>query len=342
MKAVRFHRFGGPEVLVYEEAPKPAAGPGEAVVSVKACALNHLDLWIREGIPAYQVQLPHISGCDAAGVIEETGAGVSGLAPGSRVIIAPGLSCFQCPYCLSGRDNLCDTYRIFGAGTDGGYAEFAKAPASNMIPIPEGISFEEAAAFPLTFLTAWHMLATQSALGPGQDLLVLAGGSGVGSAAIQIGKWIGARVLATAGSPKKLEQARRLGADFVIDYSKEDFSKEVARITRRRGVDVVFEHVGPATFSKSILSLAKNGTLVTCGATTGPTAELDLRYVFSKELSIVGAKMGTRAELLKITGLLGEKKLRPIVDSVYPLERAREAQEKMRARDLFGKLVLKP
>lgn len=341
MKAVRFHRFGGPEVLIYEEAPKPAAGQGEVVVAVKACALNHLDLWIREGIPAYQVRLPHISGCDVAGVIDEIGAGVTGVAPGDRVMIAPGLSCFQCPYCLSGHDNLCDTYRIFGAGTDGGYAEFAKAPASNMIPIPEGISFEEAAAFPLTFLTAWHMLITQSALRTGQDLLVLAGGSGVGSAAIQIGKWAGARVIATAGSPEKLERARRLGADFLIDHSKEDFSKEVARITRRRGVDVVFEHVGPATFSKSILSLAKNGTLVTCGATTGSTAELDLRYVFSKELSIVGAKMGTRAELLEITRLLGEKKLRPVVDSVHPLERAKEVQEKMRSRDLFGKLILR-
>jgi NADPH:quinone reductase-like Zn-dependent oxidoreductase len=342
MKAVRFHRFGGPEVLVYEEAPKPAAGAGEIVVAVKACALNHLDLWIREGIPAYQVRLPHISGCDVAGVVDEIGPGVTGIRPGERVMIAPGLSCFQCPYCLSGRDNLCDTYRIFGAGTDGGYAEFTKAPASNMISIPEEISFEEAAAFPLAFLTAWHMLITQSALQPGQDLLVLAGGSGVGSAAIQIGKWAGARVIATAGTPEKLEQARKVGADFLIDYTKEDFSKEVAKITRRRGVDVVFEHVGPATFPKSILSLAKNGTLVTCGATTGPKTELDLRYVFSNELSIVGAKMGTRAELREITRLLGEKKLRPVIDSVHPLEQAKAVQEKMRSRALFGKLILKP
>ena len=342
MKAVRFHRFGGPEVLIYEEAPKPVAGPGEVVVEVKACALNHLDLWIREGIPAYQVQLPHISGCDVAGVADEIGAEVTGIGPGSRVMIAPGLSCFRCPYCLSGHDNLCDTYRIFGAGTDGGYAEFTKAPASNMIPIPEGISFDEAAAFPLAFLTAWHMLITQAGLQRGQDLLVLAGGSGVGSAAIQIGKLMGARVIATAGTPKKLDQARQVGADFLIDYTKEDFSREVGKITLHRGVDVVFEHVGPATFSKSILSLAKNGTLVTCGATTGPKTELDLRYIFSKELSIVGAKMGTRAELFEITRLLGEKKLRPVIDSIHPLEKAKEIQEKMRSRDLFGKLILKP
>jgi NADPH:quinone reductase-like Zn-dependent oxidoreductase len=342
MRAVRFHQFGGPEVLVCEEAPKPAAGPGEVVVEVKACALNHLDLWIREGIPAYQVRLPHISGCDVSGVVDEIGGGVTGITPGDRVMIAPGLSCFQCPFCLSGHDNLCDTYRIFGAGTDGGYAEYTKAPASNIISIPDGVSYEEAAAFPLTFLTAWHMLNTQSGLRPGQDLLVLAGGSGVGNAAVQIGKFVGARVIATAGTPKKVEQARQLGADFVIDYSREDFSREVAKITDGRGVDVVFEHVGPATFSKSILSLAKNGTLVTCGATTGAKVELDLRYVFSKELSIIGAKVGTRRELLEITRLFGDKKLRPVIDSVHPLEKAKEAQEKMKSRDLFGKLILKP
>src|SRR3989338_8877100 len=178
MKAVRFHRFGGPEELVYEEAPRPEAGAGEVVVRVKACALNHLDIWIRQGIPAYHVSLPHISGCDVSGVVEEIGAGVEGIAAGSRAIIAPGLSCFRCAYCLSGRDNLCDAYRIFGAGSDGGDAEWAKAPASNIIPIPEGVSFDEAAAFPLTFLTAWHMLIARAALRPGQDLLVLAGGSG--------------------------------------------------------------------------------------------------------------------------------------------------------------------
>lgn len=342
MKAVRFHRFGDLDTLVYEEIPTPKAGPGEVVLQVKACALNYLDLWIRQGVPAYKIQLPHIPGSDVAGIVAEVGPGAEGISVGQRVVIAPGLSCFRCAYCLSGRDNLCDQYRIFGAGTDGGYAEFAKAPAANLIPIPDGISFEEAAAFPITFVTAWHMLITRAALKPGQDLLVLAGGSGVGSAAVQIGKLAGARVIATASTQKKLDQARQLGADLLINYAERDFSREVFKMTKGRGVDVVFEHVGPATFGKSVVSLAKNGTLVTCGATTGPTTELDLRHVFWKDLSILGARTGTRAEMETVARLVGERKLKPIVDSVYPLSKAREAQEKMQSRDLFGKVILTP
>lgn len=342
MKAVRFHQFGGTDALVYEEIPTPKAGPGEVVLQVKACALNYLDLWIRQGVPAYKIQLPHIPGSDVAGIVAEVGPGVEGISVGQRVVIAPGLSCFRCAYCLSGRDNLCDQYRIFGAGTDGGYAEFAKAPGANLIPIPDGISFEEAAAFPITFVTAWHMLITRAALKPGQDLLVLAGGSGVGSAAVQIGKLAGARVIATASTQKKLDQARQLGADLLINYAERDFSREVFKMTKGRGVDVVFEHVGPATFGKSIVSLAKNGTLVTCGATTGPTTELDLRHIFWKDLSILGARTGTRSEMETVARLVGERKLKPIVDSVYPLSKAREAQEKMQSRDLFGKVILTP
>ncbi|MDC4227506.1 MAG: zinc-binding dehydrogenase [Candidatus Manganitrophus sp.] len=342
MKAVRFHRFGDLDTLVYEEVPTPKAGPGEVVVQVKACALNYLDLWIRQGVPAYKIQLPHIPGSDVSGIVAEVGPGVEEISVGQRVVIAPGLSCFRCAYCLSGRDNLCDQYRIVGTGTDGGYAEFTKAPAANLIPIPDGISFEEAAAFPLTFVTAWHMLITRAALKPGQDLLVLAGGSGVGSAAVQIGKLAGARVIATASTQKKLDQARQLGADLLINYAERDFSREVFKMTQGRGVDVVFEHVGPATFGKSIVSLAKEGILVTCGATTGPTTELDLRHVFWKDLSILGARTGTRAEMETVARLVGERKLRPIVDSVYPLSKAREAQEKMQSRDLFGKVILTP
>ncbi|HIE65705.1 MAG TPA: alcohol dehydrogenase [Nitrospiria bacterium] len=342
MKAVRFHQFGGPEILIYEDAPLPVAGAGEVIVQVKACALNHLDLWTRGGIPTYHINLPHIPGCDVAGMIDHVGEGVTGFIKGDKVLIAPGLSCFRCPSCLAGRDNLCEHYRIFGAGCDGGYAEFTKAPASNLIPIPNEISYNEAAAFPLTFLTAWHMLIKRAGLQPGQDLLVLAGGSGVGSAAIQIGKLAGARVIATAGTEGKLDQALMIGADFVIDHSRDDFSEEVLRITDGRGVDVVFEHIGPATFDWSLRALAKGGTLVTCGATSGPRVDLDLRYVFSRELTLMGALMGTRAELLEITHLVGEKKLRPIIDSVHPLSEARILQEKMGSRDLFGKLILAP
>ncbi len=341
MKAVRFHAFGGPEELVYEDCPKPAAGPGEVVVRVHACALNHLDLWIRQGIPAYNIQLPHIPGCDVAGVVAEIGEKVTGLSLGDRVIIAPGLSCFECRYCLSGADHLCQHYQILGAGPNGGYAEFVKAPGSNIIPIPEALSFESAAAFPLTFLTAWHMLIGRANLRPGQDVLVLAGGSGVGSAAIQIAKLAGARVFATASSEKKRVQARTMGADVLLE-SQEDFFNPIVEMTNGRGVDVVFEHVGPATFEKSLKSLSRQGILITCGATTGPSVDLDLRYVFSREMNIMGAKMGRRVELLQVAALVGAGKLKPVIDSVFPLSEARAAQEKMKDGDLFGKIVLKP
>lgn len=342
MKAVRFHAFGGPEKLVYEDAPKPVAGPGEVLVRVKVCALNHLDLWIRQGVPAYNTLLPHISGCDVSGVVDALGAGLESPEIGSRVFIAPGLSCFKCSYCLSGTDHLCEAYQILGASIDGGYAEFVKVPQKNVIPIPDSLSFEVAAAFPLTFLTAWHMLISRAVLRPGQDLLVLAGGSGVGSAAIQIGKLTGARVFATASTDEKLACARKMGADFLINYTEDDFEKTVLEMTEGRGVDVVFEHTGPETFGKSLRSLTKGGTLVTCGATTGPKADLDLRYVFSRELNILGAKMGRRAELLQVAALVGAGKLKPVIDSSFPLSEARTAQEKMLSRNLFGKVLLKP
>jgi len=342
VKAVRFHAFGGPEKLVYEDAAKPVPGPGEVLVRVKACALNHLDLWIREGIPAYKTPLPHISGCDVSGVVEAFGADVDAVEIGSRVFIAPGLSCFKCRDCLSGSDHLCEDYKILGASTDGGYAEYVKAPQKNVISIPDTLSFEAAAAFPLTFLTAWHMLISRAALRPGQDVLVLAGGSGVGSAAIQIGKLTGARVIAAASSDEKLERAKKTGADFLINYTAGSFDKTVLKLTEGRGVDVVFEHTGPATFGKSLRSLVKGGTLVTCGATTGPKADLDLRYVFSRELNILGAKMGRRAEILQVAALVGAGKLKPAIDSVFPLSEARAAQEKMLSRNIFGKVLLAP
>ncbi len=340
MKAVRFHQPGGP--LIYEEVPKPTAGRDEVVVRVMACAVNHLDLWIRQGTPSYPISLPHIAGSDVSGVVEEIGPGVDGASLGDKVIIAPGLSCFRCSFCQSGHDNLCKVYRIFGAGCDGGYAEFTKAPAENIILMPGGLSFEEAAAFPLTFLTAWHMLVTRANLRPGQDLLVLAGGSGIGCAAIQIGKLIGARVIVTAGTQQKLNKARRLGADIFINHTDTDFTSVVDVVTHGRGVDVVFEHVGPETFHQGLLALAKTGTLVTCGATTGPIANLDLRLLFTKELSVLGARMGTLAELMEVTRLIERKTLSPVIDSVYPLDQADQAHERMRSRDVFGKLILKP
>ncbi len=342
MKAAVFHEHGGPEALRYEEVPTPKPGRGEALIRVKGCSVNHLDIWIRQGIPAYSMTLPHISGCDIAGIVEEGGPDTPGVSPGQKVVVAPGLSCFGCEPCLAGRDNLCATFRILGANVDGGYAEFATVPTRNLLPLPENLSFEEGAAYPLVFLTAWHMLIHRAGLRPGETVLVLAAGSGIGSAAVQIARLAGARVLAAAGSDEKLGRAKHLGADTGINYTREDFSKRVKELTDGRGADVVFEHVGEATWEKSLASLAKNGRLVTCGATTGGEVRITLRPLFMRQQTILGSVMGTRAEFAEITRLMGMGRLKPVVDSVYPLKEARQAQERMLARENFGKIVLVP
>jgi NADPH:quinone reductase-like Zn-dependent oxidoreductase len=342
MKAVVFRRHGGPEALEYADVPEPSPGSDEILVRVKACSVNHLDLWIRQGIPAYRIQLPHISGCDVAGVVERVGAGVTHLAVGDSVVLAPGLSCGQCDWCRAGEDNLCASYGIRGAKTDGGYAELTVALARDALPLPPDLSFEEAAAFPLVFLTAWHMLVTRAKLQMGETVLVHAAGSGIGHAAIQIAKHLGARVLTTVGSEAKMPKAKALGADEVINYTGEDFEERVNALTQQRGVSVVFEHIGPQTWEKSLRVLAKGGRLVTCGATSGPTVPLDLRYVFSRQLTILGSMMGTRAELEQVIALIGQRNLKPVVDTVFPLREARAAQERMLSRNVFGKLVLRP
>lgn len=342
MKAVVFRRHGGPDVLEYADVPDPSSGPGELLVRVKACSVNHLDLWIRQGLPAYQIALPHICGCDVAGVIERLGSGVSGWQAGDRVVLAPGLSCGVCGACRAGVDNRCVAYGIRGAATDGGYAELIVAKASDALPLPARLSFEQAAAYPLVFLTAWHMLLTRAKLAAGESVLVQAGGSGVGHAAIQIAKHLKATVYTTVGSDEKAAKAKALGADEIINYQRGAFEERVRQLTDGRGVDVVFEHVGPQTWEGSVKALAKGGRLVTCGATSGPSTPLDLRYVFSRELSILGAMMGTRAELEAVTRLMADGQLTPLVDTVFPLAQAREAQERMLSRNLFGKLVLAP
>ncbi|MDD5434355.1 MAG: zinc-binding dehydrogenase [Nitrospira sp.] len=344
MKAALFREFGEVDKLIYEDVPVPEPTRDEVLVRVKACSVNHLDLWVRKGGPAYKVTLPHITGADVSGVVEAIGEGVDGsrVRPGDKVIVAPGLSCFKCGYCLSGMDNMCDSYSILGAKRKGGYAEYVVVPAVNIIPMPEGISFEEAAAFPLTYLTSWHMLINRGQLSPGEDVLIIGASSGIGTAAVQIAKLTGARVLATAGTAEKCEHARAIGADVVINHSLEDFSEVVKEATHGRGVNVVFEHVGPATWDKSIASLAKKGRLITCGATTGPEVRIDLRFIFSREQSILGSLMGTRSELINITKLVGEKRLKPVVDSTYPLAKAGQAQQRMINREQFGKIILLP
>lgn len=339
MKAVVFHQQGGVEVLRYEDAPDPQIGPGEVLIRVGACGLNRLDIWVRERLP---VPLPHIEGTDVAGEVVEVSPGVEGVSIGQRVVVHPVLSCGRCEACFAGDDDICESFKILGYQVDGGYAELVKVPAPNCVPIPEGLSFEEAAAVPVNFLTAWHMLITRARLRAGEDVLVQAAGSGIGSAAIQIAKLAGARVITTAGSDKKLTKAQELGADHGINYQKTDFAEEVLKLTGGRGVDVVFEHVGPATFEGSLRSMARNGRLVICGATTGPRASFEIRPFYSRQLSIIGSMLGTKREFLDVVRLVGARKLRPVIDRVYPLQDAALAQRRMMDRDFFGKLLLKP
>lgn len=341
MKAVIFSEHGGPEVLRYTDAPEPGIGRSEVLVRVRACALNHLDIWIRRGLPGISVPLPHILGSDIAGEIAGVGSGVPGLKPGEKVLLLPGISCGHCAQCTAGKDSQCRDYTLFGYMVPGGYAEYVDAPAVNVIPMPAHLSYEEAAAVPLVFLTAWHMLITRANLKPAEEVLVLGAGSGVGSAAIQIAKAAGARVIATAGSEEKLAKAKELGADETILHSKRDIAAEVRRLTNRRGVDVVFEHVGEATWEKSIRSLAVGGRLVTCGATTGYEGKIDIRYLFTHQLSILGSYMGGKAELLSVLELVGRGVLKPVIDKVLPLAEAAEAHRRMENREQFGKIVLR-
>jgi NADPH:quinone reductase-like Zn-dependent oxidoreductase len=342
MKAAVFYKHGGPEVLRYDEVLDPPVNGGEVRVRVKACALNHLDLWIRQGIPAFSVPLPHIGGCDVAGIVERCASDVTGLSPGDRVFLSPGLSCWRCEFCLSGRDNLCLTYRILGAQVDGGLAEFVSVPALNVIPIPGQLTFEQAAAFPLTAVTSWHMLFTLARLQPAEDILILGAGSGVGSMAVQMARAAGARVITTVGSDEKIDRAKALGAAEVLNHTSEDIAERVKSLTAGRGVDVVFEHVGPATWEHSLRSLAKGGRLVTCGATTGPSVTVDLRLLYMRQTAVMGSFMGTRAELLDVAKWVGEKRVQPVIDSVMPLKEVRAAHERMSDRKLFGKIVLLP
>ena len=341
MKAVIFEQHGDLEVLKYTDVPEPIPGPGEALVHVKACALNHLDIWVRQGLPGAQIPMPHILGCESSGEVVRTAGEASGIKPGDQVLVPPGISCGRCEYCRTGYDSLCPEYRMMGYHLQGGYAEYLKAPTANLIPISPELSFEEWAAFPLVFLTAWHMLVTRAGVQPGEDVLVQAAGSGVGSAAIQIARFCGARVIATASTEEKIKKARDLGAHETINYAEKNFVEEVNRFTDRRGVDLVFEHVGSKTFEKSLACLAKRGRVITCGATSGAQVTLDLRPLFVRQQTILGSYMGGHKELLDIIRLVKRGALRSVVDKIYPLELAAEAQKRMIERQHFGKIVLR-
>jgi NADPH:quinone reductase-like Zn-dependent oxidoreductase len=340
MKAVRFHEFGGPEVLKYEDIPDPQLRKDQVLVRVRACAMNHLDLWVRKGLPG--VKLPHINGSDVAGEIVELGEYVTGLQKGQRVIVAPMYFCGRCQFCVSGLQNMCREFTVLGNGVDGGNCELLAARPDCVIPIPDSLGFEEASAVPLVGLTAWHMLVTRAQVRPGQTVLVLGANSGVGMAAIQIGKLFNAHVITTAGDEHKMQRARQLGADEVINHYTQKISDEVKRITGKEMCDIVIEHVGQATWGESMKSLKPGGTIVTCGATSGPKAEFDLRFLFARQLSLLGSYMGTVGELHAVLKHVFRGKIKGVVDSTFPLSEAHAAHERMEKSQMFGKIVLKP
>ena len=338
MKAVRLHQFGGPEVLKYEGVPDPQPRQDQVLVRVRACAMNHLDLWVCKGLPG--VKLPHILGSDIAGEILDVGEYVTGLQKGQRVIVAPMVFCGHCHYCVAGVQSLCREFTVLGNGVDGGNCQLIAARPDCVIPIPDSLSFEEASAVPLVGLTAWHMMVTRAHIRPGQTVLVLGANSGVGMAAIQIGKLFNARVITTAGDERKLEKGRELGADFGINHYQQKISEEVRKITGKEGVDIVFEHVGKAVWEECMKSLKPGGTLVTCGNTSGADVGLDVRFLFSRQYSLLGSYMGTMGDFHEGLKHAFSGRLQPVVDKSFPLSEARAAHERLEKSEMFGKVVL--
>lgn len=339
MDAVVLRAHGGPEVLEWARIPRPAPGPSDVLVRVEACGLNHLDLWTRRGLPGRPVDFPHVLGNEPVGVVEARGADVEHPAVGQRVIVAPGqLTRFHAD--RSGWDARFPDYRVIGSRGPGGYARYVRAHAENVLPVSDRWSPEEWAATPLVFLTAWHMLVTRARVTPGETVLVIGAGSGVGSSAIQVAAHSGARVIATAGTEAKLARARELGAHEAVSHADGDWPRHVRDLTGGRGVDVVVEHVGEAVFARAVTTLAYGGRLVTCGATTGARSEVMLNHLFAKQLSLLGSYMGDFAELKRVTALLEAGKLHPVVDRVFPIREAAAAHRRMEAREHFGKIVL--
>lgn len=343
MKAVQLTAFGGPENLVLRDVPEPVAGPGEVILRVRACALNHLDLWVRAGLPAAKVKLPHILGCDVAGEIAALGPGATSVRVGDKVAVHPGRCCGTCAACLDGREPDCPDYGIIGAygGLTGGYCEFLAVPEKHLLHLPdEDMTFTDAASLPLTALTAWSMLTAEGRVKSGQIVLVMGAGAGVSVMAVQIAKALGARVIAASSDAGKLEKARALGADDVIHHPPEDLARCVRKLTGGAMADVVFEHVGKAVIGEALKCLRPSGRLVTCGATSGFDAVVDLRYLYSKRLKILGARMGNLSEMRAVWKLAADGRLRPVVDKVFPLADARLAHERLESRAAFGKVVL--
>jgi NADPH:quinone reductase-like Zn-dependent oxidoreductase len=340
MRAALFRAHGGPEVMEVAEVPAPEPGPGEVLLQVRAAALNHVDLWLRRGMPALRVPLPHVPGGDICGVIAGLGPGAPPLGEGNRVVVNPGLSCGRCARCQSGQDNLCPEYRMVGEQAWGGQAQYIAVPATNVVAAPDGVDDAELASLPIVFLTAWQMLVDKARIRPGETVLVMAGGSGVGVAAIQIARLFGAHVMATASTDAKLARARELGAEVGINHASTDVAAEVKALTGGKGVDVVIEHTGAEAFKTAVRLCAKGGRIVTCGATAGHEPPLNLRYVFWRQLSILGSTLAPKGRLHRILQLVAERKLRGVVDRVLPLTQIAEAHRALESRSVIGKLVL--
>ena len=340
MRAVVMRARGGPEVLEVADLPVPEPGPKEVRVRLKAAALNHLDVWVRKGVASPKLHLPHVLGADGSGVVDAVGPGVEGFAPGDEVVINPGLSCGRCERCLAGEDNLCPRYQILGEHRHGTYAEYVVLPEANLAPKPKNLSFEEAAAIPLTFLTAWQMVVDKLGVRPGDDVLVMAAGSGVSVAAIQIAKLFGARVIATAGSEDKLRRAKALGADETVNYTHPDWPKEVRRLTGGKGADKVVDHTGALYFDGVIKATANGGRIAIAGASSGYEGTLPFAHVFYRQLSILGSTMASKSRLFPILRFVEEWKLKPVVGQVLPLEAAAEGHRLLEERRVFGKVVL--
>ncbi len=339
-EAMVMRATGGPEVLERATIELPEPGPREVRIRVRAVAVNHIDIWARRGLPHFRYEFPHRLGADVVGEVDALGPGAQNAKVGDRVVANPGLSCGACERCLLGQDNFCRSYRIMGENTQGGYSQHIVVPDANLLPMPSKLSWTDAAALPLCFLTAWQMVVRKADVRAGQTVLVQAAGSGVSSAAIQIAKMLGARVIATTGSDEKVERAKKLGADEVINYATQDFVAECKRLTGKKGVDVVVEHVGGDVLAKSILASAWGGCIVTCGATAGFTPAIDLRHVFFRQVAILGSTMGSKGDLFEVLRHVEAGKLRPVVDRVMPLWSAAEAHRLLEDRKVFGKIVL--
>ncbi len=340
MKAVYLTEHGGNEVLRYGERPDPSPGPGEVCVELRAAALNHLDIFVRNGIP--DVPLPQIPGGDGAGVVDAVGEGVVGIAPGDRVLLQPGLSCGACEYCRAGEQSLCVSFRILGEHVAGTFAERIVVPARNAFAMPEGMSFTEAAAFPLAYQTAWRMVVGRAAVRPGETVLIHGVGGGAAGAALEIALLCGARVMATTSGQEKMRQAREAGAELVLDYRAEDVGSAIRRHTGKRGVDVVVDTVGEATWMSSLKAVARGGRIVTCGATTGPNPKEEIRLIFWKQISILGSTMANDREFRALLAAVAARKLRPRIDRVFSLPEASAAYALMESGKQHGKIVLVP